>query len=195
MRRFQNSKLDRGRKFRRWWTYLLRRIRWMLRWRIYCLTRCVSHLSWILNNHTTTGWELKTPFIVANSKRMKKLCLHLQRRFLEDQTTLLMFEPTSMLFIQINTNAQANIRNSIRLNMVANPNRHLNLEDTLIHWVLPYPRSLITCAREVISSQWIQLHTRILFQRIGTRACITISTRRQGTILMNICNWSMRSKT
>uniref|UniRef100_A0A2N9FDS8 Retrotransposon gag domain-containing protein n=1 Tax=Fagus sylvatica TaxID=28930 RepID=A0A2N9FDS8_FAGSY len=94
------------------------------------------------------GWGLKTPFIVAELKRMKKRCLHLQRRFSEVQATLLMSKPTSMLFIQINTSAQANIRSSIGLNMVANPDMYLNLEGTSIHWVLPYPRSLFICARE-----------------------------------------------
>ena len=182
VRYFQNSKLDGGQMLQKWWTDLLRRIRWMLRWIIYCLARCVSHLSWILNNHTITGWRLKTPFMVVELKRMKERCLHLQRRFSEVQATFLMSELTSMLFIQINTSAQANIKSSIKLNKVANPDRQLNLEGTLIHWVLPCPRSLITCTKEVISSQWIQLHTRIRFQRIGTQACIAISTRRQGTI-------------
>jgi hypothetical protein len=52
--------------------------------------------------------------------------MHLQRRLAKIQAKILMYMPISIFFIQINPSAQAIIKVVIKLNMVANPDRHPN---------------------------------------------------------------------
>ena len=116
------------------------------------------------------------------------------RRFSEVQERHRIFKPTSMLFsrtsISINILSRTNIRMHIRICQ----GKVLNLRGISIHGKHPWPKFSNICAREAISSLWVQLHTWILSQRIGIRICIAIFTRRRDLVPMSVHDWSMRFK-
>ena len=125
---------------------------------------------------------------MGNLTREREGSLPHLRRLSEIQVRRQTFKPISMLFNRFNINININVlpNINIRMHIRIRQGKARSLRGTLIHWGHHCPKSSNICAREVISSLWIQLHISTLSRRTGTQICIAYSTRGQGIVPMSV---------